>query len=89
MVQVLGKLRQLTSAVERSRLDHERSILLGVTLAVMQVEHVGDDRPLQASPRPRQYIESRAGDLDPTLKIDDAKGGSQFPMDLRLKVEFR
>ena len=72
-----------------SLLHHERRVFFGVALADVQVEHPGDQRPLQARPRPAEHVEARAGDLDALLEIDDAQRRTQVPVRLGLEIEAR
>ena len=89
MVEVVGKLGQLPGAEKRGRLDHEGRVLLGVALADVQVEHIGDQRPLEARPGAAEHVEARTGDLDAALEVDDAERRAQVPVRFRLEIEFR
>ena len=52
VVQVVVELGQLAGGEERLAAHQERRVLLPVALAGVQVEHPGDQRPLQARPAP-------------------------------------
>ena len=73
LVQVVGKFGQLSRAVDRLGLDHERQVLLGIALTDVQVEHPGDQGTLQACTRATQHVEARTGDLRPALEVNDTE----------------
>src|SRR5688572_17103349 len=89
LIEIIGKLGQLSRAEYRLILHHKGKILFSVALSNVQVEHKGDQRALQPRARTTQHIEARTCDLGATLKVKDAQCGTQIPMRLWLKVKFR
>ena len=88
VVNVLLKLGQLRGANQALTLDYGWGIDLGVTVLLdVQVQHPGDERPLQARPQPAQHVEAGAGELDTALKVHDAQHWPQIPVRQRLKAE--
>ena len=54
----------------------------------MQVEHPGDEGALQARPRPAEYVEAAARDVNALLEVDDAKLLAELPVRLSGEIEF-
>ena len=52
VIQVVAEFGQLPRLEHGLLFDHEGSIFLRITLADMQVQHPGDQCPLQARPAP-------------------------------------
>ena len=46
----------------------------------MQVEHEGDEGPLQAGAQPFEHVEAGAGQLYPALEVNDAQRFTQLPV---------
>ncbi len=88
VVEVVAELGQVACAHQHFRLDHVRRVDLGVAvLRRVQVEHPGDQRPLQPRARAFEHVEARAAELDPPLEVDDVQRSPQVPMRQRLEVE--
>ncbi len=84
--QVLLELRQLPGADQRRAVDHEGRQHLGVAMVRgVQVEHEGDQSPLE--PRRGSPVdgETRPGDLGGALEIEDAQRRSEVPVGLGLE----
>ena len=81
VVEVIGELGQLAGADHALPLDHEGRVdLLIAVLAGVQVEHEGDEGPLQPGAQPLEDVEAGAGELDAALEIDDAQVFAQLPV---------
>jgi seryl-tRNA synthetase len=55
----------------------------------VEVEHEGDQRPLERRPRPAEHREAAAGDLGGALEVEDLKLGPEVPVGLGLEAEGR
>ena len=53
----------------------------------VQIEHPGDQRPLQPRAGALQHVEARAAELDAALEVDDVQLRAEIPVRLRLEVE--
>src|SRR5215475_1682462 len=60
--------------------DFEVALLPG-----FDIQHPGDQRALQSSTRSNQKMESRSGEFDPPLEVNDPKLLAQLPMRLRFE----
>ncbi len=68
--------------------DHEGWVNLGVAVLFdVQVQHPGDEGPLESGPHPFEHVEAGAGELHPPLEVNDVQGRAQVPVGQRLKVE--
>src|SRR5947209_717648 len=65
-----------------------RVYLFVAMLPDMNVQKPCDQRSLQCSSRPSQYVKSRAADLDSTFDVQDSQLGADLPVWFRLEVEY-
>ncbi len=88
VVKVVGELGQLGGSNQHLPLDHEGRIDLGVAVLLhMQVNHPRDEGPLKLGPQALEDVEAGAGELHPSLEINDPQSRAQLPMGQRLEVE--
>ena len=79
---------RLPGADQRLLQHQKRRVdLLVAVLPRVEIEHPGDQRPLQPRAIAAQNVEARPGDLHPALEVDDAQRLGKLPMRLRGEVE--
>ena len=54
----------------------------------VQVEHPGDERPLQPRAQPLEHVHPRAGDLYAALEVDDAEVDTGLPVRFHRELAF-
>ena len=87
VVEVVAELRQLAGVPHRLFLHHRRQVHLRVAVLVdVQLQHEGDQRPLQPRARALQHVEAAAGQLHAALEVDDAQRLAQLPVRLAPRV---
>ncbi|MPM83843.1 hypothetical protein SDC9_130912 [bioreactor metagenome] len=87
VIQVVYKLGQLAGRVQGFGFDHEGGVAFFIALAVVQVQHERDEGTFQACAGTVEDIKAGTGQLDATVKINDAQFGAQFPMGQGFKVK--
>ena len=70
-------------------LDQRRRVDLYVAAAGVEVQHPGDEGPLQPRAQPFEHVEAAARQLYAALEIDDVQALTHVPVGLRLEVEAR
>ena len=85
-VEIVAELGQVAGADQALAPDHIGRVDLDVAvLGRMQIQHIGDERALQARAPALQNVEARAGHLDAALEVDDVVPGPEVPVRLRLE----